>query len=362
MGKSIKPNAELIMNKSLRLIAIFLIAILFSFLLYNPANRSEEDQSTGTKIYPAAPEMNPPAEEEPFTIGWSVYNNSYQFFHTMQEGVLARAEELGMKVLTHDQKSSAAEMITGAIDLIRQGIDVLIISPFYPPGIPVIVDEAQKAGVPVVVVDVGTGGADVEAFIISDSYAGGLLAAEYALELIRKHELTSKNTAILKVEETSTFARRRGDAYKRIMTENGYDVVAEITANSETTQAYEAMKNILADYGDDLAVVFSENDRMALGAAQAINEAGKSGQIMVIGFDGDQAAIDAIKEGLMQGTVAQQPFEMGALGVEVADAVLTDRRIVYDDVESKELYVEIYLIDETGEGRIYFDSRFPDLK
>ncbi len=58
------------MNKSL--IAIFLIVILFSFLLYNPANHSDEDQMTGNNIYPIAPEMNTPAQEEPFTIGWSV--------------------------------------------------------------------------------------------------------------------------------------------------------------------------------------------------------------------------------------------------------------------------------------------------
>lgn len=345
------------MNKSYKLVTVILLIVLFSIILYNPANPAKESKTAGTKVNNVSPEPLTTDDEKPFTIGWSVYNNSYQFFHTMQEGVLARAAELGMNVITHDQKSSEVEMITGALDLIQQGVDVLVISPFYPPAISVIVNEAKKAGVPVVVVDVGTGGADVEAFILSDSYAGGSLAAEYALELIRRHDITSKNAAIIKVEETSAFARRRGDAFKRIMTENGYEIVAEVTANSETTQAYEAMKNILADYGDDLAVVFCENDRMALGAAQAINEAGKTGQIMVIGFDGDQAAIDAIKEGLMQGTVAQQPFKMGAEGVDVANAVLTGSRIIFDDVESKELYVEIYLIDETGEPRIYFQSQ-----
>jgi ribose transport system substrate-binding protein len=331
--------------------------VLFAFLLYRPENPAKESTMTNTRVHYIIPGTQEPVGEKPFTIGWSVYNNSYQYFHSMQEGVLARAAELGMNVITHDQKSSEAEMITGAIDLIRQGVDVLIISPFYPPAIPIIADEAKKAGIPVVVVDVGTGGADVEAFIISDSFAGGSLAGEYALELIRKHNITSKNAAILKVEETSTFARRRGDAFKQTMADNGYEIVAEVTANSETTQAYEAMKNILESYGDDLAVVFCENDRMALGAAQAITEAGKTGQIMVIGFDGDQAAIDAIKAGLMQGTVAQQPYKMGALGVDVAREVLTGSRIIYDDVESKELYVEIYLIDETGEPRIYFSHK-----
>lgn len=334
-----------------------MLMVFFAFLLYRPDSPAKENKMAVTRVNHLSIETLEPVGEKPITIGWSVYNNSYQFFHSMQEGVLARAEELGMKVITHDQKSSEVEMITGAINLIRQGIDVLIISPFYPPAIPIITEEAKKAGIPVVVVDVGTSGADVEAFIISDSFAGGSLAGEYALELINKHNITSKNAAILKVEETSTFARRRGDAFKQTMTENGYEIVAEITANSETTQAYEAMKHILESYGDDLAVVFCENDRMALGAAQAITEAGKTGQIMVIGFDGDQAAIDAIKAGLMQGTVAQQPYKMGALGVDIAKNALTGGRIIYDDVESKELYVEIYLIDETGEPRNYFSHK-----
>ncbi len=294
-----------------------------------------------------------PATKETYTIGWSVYNAAYEFFMSMQEGVLARAAELGINVSTHDQRGSTAEMIMGVTNLIRQDIDALVISPINPTAIPLIVDMTKEAGIPVVVVDIGTGGADVNAFIISDSYAGGLLAGEYALELISEHSLTSTNVAIIKLEEISTYARRRGEGFKRVMTDSKYEVVAEITANADTTQAYEAMKNILASHSDDLAVVFCENDRMALGAAQAIDEAGKKGQIMVIGFDGDPTAVAAIKDGLMQGTVAQQPLEMGALGVEIANDLLTGAPIIFDDVEAKELYVEIYLIDETGEARRY---------
>ncbi len=347
------------MKKSLNILSgLLILLVLFSLNIYCISKLYEEIPRAAVEAYKVTTASPAPSPEEPFTIGWSVYNNSYEFFHTMQEGVLARAAQLGITVITHDQKSSAEEMITGAVNLIEQGIDALVISPFYPPGMPIIVDSANKAGIPVVVVDVGTGGADVVAFIISDSYAGGSLAGEYALELIRRHSLTSMNVAIIKVEETSAYARRRGEAFKRIMTDSGYEVVAEITANSETTQAYDAMKNILAAYGDDLAVVFCENDRMALGAAQAIDEAGKRGQIMVIGFDGDAAAIHAINEGLMQGTVAQQPFEMGELGVDVAYAALTGGNIIYDDVESKELYVEIYLIDETGQPRRYMNKTY----
>ncbi len=331
--------------------ALLILLMIFYFVRYNQKTSSEESKPASTIALGTVTEA--PVREENFTIGWSVYNSSYEFFRTMQDGVLARAAELGINVITHDQNSSTAEMINGVSNLINQGIDVLVISPFNPNAMPIVVDLANQARVPVVVVDIGTGGTDVAAFIITDSFAGGILAGEYAMELVREHSLTSTNTAIIKVEETAAHARRRGEGFKNVMLENGYNVVAEITANSDQSQAYEAMKEILAGYGDDLAVVFCENDRMALGAAQAIDEAGKRGQIMVIGFDGDTAAIDAIKEGRMQGTVAQQPFEMGELGVDVAYALLTGGRITYDNVEAKELYVEIYLIDETGNPRRY---------
>ena len=212
-----------------------------------------------------------------------------------------------------------------------------------------VVDELTKAAeIPIIVVDIGTGGADVNAFIISDNYGGGILAAEYTFILLQKHNVKSTNAAIIKVEESAVYARLRGEAYKAAMSERGYSIVAEVTANSDTLQAYHAMQAILASYIEDLAIVFCENDQMALGAAQAIYEAGKKGQILVIGFDGIPSAVLAIQEGYMQGTIAQQPFEMGRLGVEIANIILQGGTIIFDDSETKELFVSVYLIDENG--------------
>jgi ribose transport system substrate-binding protein len=285
---------------------------------------------------------------EPITIGWSVYDSTPQYFQTMQTGVLSKARDLGIKVISHNQQSETSEMITGVLSLIEQGVDALLISPVNPEAMGIINKAAEDAGVPVVVIDIGTGGADVEAFIISDNVGGGVFAAQYALKLARDNNLESKNVAIIKVEESATYARRRGEAFKDVMAVSGYDIVAEVTANSSREQAYAVMQPILNQYGDDLAIVFAENDRMALGAAQAIAEAGKTGEIMVLGFDGIPSAMEAIKAGIMQGTIAQQPFEMGALGVELAQALLTGETILYDDPIRKELYIEVFLVDETG--------------
>lgn len=285
-----------------------------------------------------------------FTIGWSVNDLSREFYQSIEAGVLAKANELGIDVITHNQKGSTAKMITGATDLIEQGIDALVIAPITPEAMIIVSNLAREARIPIVTLDTGYNGADIDAFIVSDSFGGGILAGEHALNLIEEHSLTSKNVAIITVEEKFIYARRRGEGFKGVMNESGYNVVAELSGNSNTVDGYEAMKAILVEYGDDLALVFAENDLMALGAAQAIDEAGKKGQIMVIGFDADPAAIKAIKDGLMQGTIAQKSFEMGELGVEVANLFLTGGIVTYDDLLNKEIYVEVYLIDETGES------------
>lgn len=288
--------------------------------------------------------------KEDLTIGWSVYNAAYEYFISMEDGVLAKADELGIKVITHDQKEDESEMITGVTNLIAQGVDALVISPCKPEAMTTIVELAKESDIPVIVVDIGDGGSDKDAIIISDVYGGGQMAAQYALELVEKYSLASKNAAIIKCEESAVYAIRRGEGFKSVMEENQFNIVAEITANSSQSQGYEAMQDILAVNGDDLAVVFAENDKMALGAAQAIDEAGKKGEIMVIGFDGDQAAIDGIKDGLMQGSIAQQPYEMGALGVELANTLLQGGTLSYDDEATKEIYADVYLIDENGEA------------
>ncbi len=285
---------------------------------------------------------------ESFTFGWSVYNESWEYYHTMEEGVRSKAKELHIDLLTHDQKSSASEMVTGCINLINEQVNALLISPFNPKEIPFIVANANIEEIPVVIIDGGTDGADVLAFIVSDSFAGGILAGEYALTLVRKYSIVCQNAAIIKAEKTATYALRRGEGFKRVMMENGYQIISEVSANGERSIAYEEMKKILESYRNNLAVVFCENGNMTLGAAQAIEEAGEKGKIMLIGFDADSSVIDAIKQGIVQGTIAQQPFKMGEIGVETAYLAMIGKPIIYDDRATKEILMEVYLIDESG--------------
>ena len=309
----------------------------------------------GEKVVPVGTGGPPPVADGNITFGWSVYDLANPFFVPMDEGVKEMAAELGVNLLpTHDNRSDATEMITGVTALIEQGIDALVISPFSPEAMGTVMVLAEDAGIPVVVVDIGTGGAPVDAFIMSDMRGGGRMAGEYFLEIVGDFpDITSKNVAIIKCETSATFAIMRGEGFKDAVVPAGYTVVDEQHGNSSMDEAYAIMVDYIAQYGEDLASVFCENDQMALGAAAAIDEAGLTGKILVFGFDGNADAVAAIKEGKMHGTAAQDPKGMGRLGVELALRLVNGEILTSTDTEPSSgaplFWSPMAMIGRTGE-------------
>ena len=288
-----------------------------------------------------------------YTIGFSVYDLSNEYFQSMMEGVEAAAEENGVTLITHDQKSSESELVTGATNLINQGVNALIVSPCKPEVMSTIVDLAKESNIPVIILDIGDGGSDKDAIVVSDMYGGGQIAGKYALSLLEADSVTEGEFAIIKCEESAVYAIQRGEGFKSIMEEAGFTLATELVANSDTTEAYNAMQDILTSY-PDVKVIFAENDNMALGAASAIDEAGKTGEILVFGFDGNESAVEAILDGTMSGTIAQQPVEIGRLGIELAIQRINGEELEFDNPDTKEIYADVYLIDSTGEANHEF--------
>lgn len=275
------------------------------------------------------------------TLGFSVYDMKYEFFQMMEKGVRERSKELGYGYQLHDQKSDELQMVSGCKSLINQGATALIVSPIKPDALGAVVDAAQKAGIPVVISDIGGGGTPYNAIVISDNFGGGKLAGQFVVEKLGAGN--GRKVAILKVEPSATYAVRRGEGFKSVIVENGYAVVSELSGHSKTEEGYAKMKNILAGT-PDLVAVFCENDPMAVGAAQAVSEAGKSSQVMVIGFNADGVALESIRAGTMVATVAQFPEQMGRISADITDKLLKKQPLEFNDPDQREIYAPVKLI------------------
>ena len=118
-------------------------------------------------------------------------------------------------------------------------------------------------------------------------------------------------------------------------------MVASQTANFDRAQGMSVMENMLQG-NSEIQAVFAANDEMALGALEAISGSGKN--VLVVGFDATDDAVEAVKAGRMGGTVAQQPDLLGATAVENAVSLINGQSI------EKSIPVEVALITAENAG------------
>jgi ribose transport system substrate-binding protein len=175
------------------------------------------------------------------------------------------------------------------------------------------VEAANKAGIPVFTVDRSASGGTVVAHIASDNVTGGKMAADYlATQLGKKGSVVE----LQGIAGTSA-AQARGQGFNEaIAAYPDIKVIVQQSANFDRAEGKTVFAQILKD-NPQIDGVFAHNDEMILGAIEAAKEANRTG-IQFVGFDAVDDAISAVESGDLSATVAQQPAEMGRIGVETA--------------------------------------------
>ncbi len=173
------------------------------------------------------------------------------------------------------------------------------------------IEDINAANIPVLTLDSAANGGEVLSHIASDTVAGGVMAGEYIVELLGG---SGKAVELEGVAGTSA-ARDRGEGFNKALEGTEIEVVAKQTANFNKAEGLTVMENILQAQ-PDIQVVFAHNDEMALGAMEAIDAAGRSDDIIIVGFDASPDAVSAVEAGTMAATVAQKPDLIATAGIE----------------------------------------------
>lgn len=283
-----------------------------------------------TACRPTTPQIEPgsqnPASQaaaEPPTIGLAISTLANPFFVAVKEGAEESAQRLGVTLLIADAKDDPALQTRQIQDFIDKRVNALLINPVGSEAIIPAVQAANAAGIPVFTIDRSAGGGTVVSHIASDNQAGGEMAGNYLAEL-----LTRKGSVVeLEGIPGTSAATDRGAGFNRaIAAYPDLKIVARQVANFNRAEAKTVFAKILAEH-PDINAVFAHNDEMILGAIEAAEESnrGQNPQtgsypagIAFIGFDAIDEAIDALESGRLAATIAQQPAEMGRLGVETA--------------------------------------------
>ncbi|MFJ7974141.1 ribose ABC transporter substrate-binding protein RbsB [Peribacillus sp. NPDC096379] len=268
------------------------------------------------------PNWAKPAKKEKTTdikIGLSISTLNNPFFVSLKDGVVKEAKALGMDVKVVDAQNDTAKQSNDVEDLIQQGVDVLLINPTDSAAISSAVQSANAIGIPVITLDRSSDKGDVVTLVASDNSKGGEMAAEYMVEKLGKAAVVAELEGVPGASAT----RERGKGFHMIADTN-LQVIAKQSADFDRTKGLTVMENII-QANPTIKAVFAHNDEMALGAIEAINSSGRD--IMVIGFDGNEDALNAIKAGKLEATVAQQPELIGKLAVDAGRDVLSGKKV-----------------------------------
>jgi len=255
-----------------------------------------------------------PALAEDVTIGVLLSDTSNTFFVTMQQAIEAKAAELGVKTIVLNGANDSARDVTNMENLLSAGVDIVLYNPVDSDAAAAVAQAAIDKGVQIISLDRGVNGAEVVSHIASDNVYGGRIATEKLIELLG-------GTGVLAEIQGMAGASAANDRHQGFVEAveaagEGIEVADSQIGDWDTTKAMGIMENMLTAR-PDIQAVFAANDNMAIGAVQAAQQAGRA-DIIIIGFDAEQVALDAIEEGTMYGTIQQQPALMGELGVETA--------------------------------------------
>ncbi len=263
-------------------------------------------------------------------VGLSVSTQNNPFFVSLAEGAEKAAKKAGVPLTVVDAGDDASKQVSDIEDLVSKNISVLIVNPVDSDAVTGAVEAAVEKGVKVISVDRVVNGVDIDCQIASDNVAGAQLATRYIVDTLGENV----KTAELVGTSGASAAIDRSEGFHNIA-DKKLKVVASQTADFDRTKGMSVMENMLQG-NSDIQAVFAGNDEMALGAVEAVSGAKKD--VLVVGFDATDDALEAIRQGRMGATIAQQPELIGSTAVENAVRLTKGEKI------PKEIPVEVTLI------------------
>lgn len=326
------------------LLLMLAVAVALSLIACS-ATEVEKEGSQLETVQQAEPSKTSSDGQSKGIIAFSAYEMSWEYYVTLSSGVKDAAEAAGYKYVNHDQQSDQNTMIQGCTDLLNQGIACLVLTPCKPEATKAIYDLATEKNIPVILADIQTDIAGYLACLKTDNYHGGEIAAEFALEKLAGNE-GSKKFACITVDPSNTNIVRSTGAID-VMTAAGWTLCAELAGMSEPDVAYSCMQDILTA-NPDVRVVFASNDPMAIAASQAISDAGlvPGKDVYIVGYDAQTNVMEPINNGEILGTVAQDPYGMGANSVATFLKWLAGETLTYDDPDANLIYTDVWIVSK----------------
>lgn len=255
------------------------------------------------------------------------------------DSMKSEAAKRGIDFKFSDGQGKQENQIRAVRSFITQGVDAIVIAPIVATGWDPVLREAKRAKIPVILTDRAIQTADESlyvTFIGSDFYEEGKMAADWLAKAVNG----KGNIVELQGTPGSDPANERRKAFADgIAKHPGLKIIDSQSGNFERTGGKQVMEAFIKKHGKAFGIVYAHNDDMALGAAQAIEEAGlKPGQdITIVSIDAVREAIQAVAAGRINCTVECNPL-FGPTVFDTIAKVLAGEKVPKKIINKDELF------------------------
>ena len=267
--------------------------------------------------------INVAAEEEGgdvITVGFSQVGAESDWRTANTESMQTTfSEENGYELIFDDAQQKQENQLTAIRNFIQQEVDYILLAPVTETGWDTVLQEAEDAEIPVIIVDRMVDVSDDSLYttwIGTDSLLEGRKAAEWLNAYVTAKEIAPEDVHIVDIQGTigSTAQIGRTQGLEEGVEKYGWDLLEQQSGEFTQAKGQEVMESMLKKY-DNINVVYCENDNEAFGAIDAIEAAGKTvgtdianGEILVISFDTTNAGLTDVLNGKIACDVECNPL------------------------------------------------------
>ena len=308
------------------------------------------------------------AEAKTYKVGVSIYqftDNFMTLYRNELEAYMKSLETDDMKfeITIQDAKNDMAEQTNQVRTFITQGMDVIILNLVQTSSADAVIDEIVAAGIPLVLINREPLGDDGDysyagildnaevCYVGADARQSGTFQGEMVAELENHGDINGDGKIsyiMIEGDPENVDAQYRTEFSIKALTDAGYEVecLDDQVGNWDQTKGQELCANALTNFGDAIEVVFCNNDGMALGAATAIQTAGRTvgEDIYLLGVDALDECVEMVKNGEMTGTVLNDHIGQSHAAVDAAIKLLKGEEIenyyIVDYVKVDKAYVD----------------------
>jgi ribose transport system substrate-binding protein len=242
-----------------------------------------------------------------------------EFYITMGCGAQAEADKMGVNLNIQGPDKFDASLQTPIVNAVAaKKPDAVLIAPTDSKAMFAPIQQLSSGGAKIVLVDTTLDQADMAVSqIASDNVAGGTQAAKALQQLIGSG---GGKVAVVNVKPGISTTDQRAQGFEAGVKGSALKYVGQQFDDDDPAKAASITKSLLAK-NPDLKGIFATNVLTAEGVASGLREAGKKG-VKVVTFDAGPKNVDDLKQGLIQGLIAQQPADIGKQGIDQAVAAL----------------------------------------